>query len=445
MDWRESLRQAYESVADHPRRVFASSMGVLWGAAAIVVLLGWGTGFREFMRVELGRFGEGFVMLFPATTSSGFPGHRKGVQVRISRDDAAAAERDGGESVRALLACHNSRERLLVESDVGQIRRLDLSACDERFLALRKFEIEHGRGFDAVEAERGAAVAVLGPEAAEQLFGSPQAALGRTLRVSGKPFQVIGVPKRKGRQYFNTHRPDNRMLVIPAASAEERLGYDPQAANFFLLFPRRGGSADDAARAVLRVWGPRAGFHPDDADAIKRFSSYELLGLVDLFYAGFMIFIGVAGTVTLLIGGVGIANVHLATLAERTVEIGADHRGVAVGLRLHGGARSAAGRRTLLGAGRHHGSERLPAPDPLGRGRGRHLRRGAGGGAGCSPAAGAPGPQDGRVGRAACGDLGAGAEPRPRWALLRPARARGGDPVRWQGTRDRAIAVATAQ
>jgi putative ABC transport system permease protein len=322
MDWRESLRQAYESVSDHPRRVFASSMGVLWGAAAIVVLLGWGTGFREFMRVELGRFGEGFVMLFPATTSSGFPGFRKGVHLRISRDDAAAAERDAGESVRALLACHNSRERLLVESDVGQIRRLDLSACDERFLALRKFEIEHGRGFDAAEAERGAAVAVLGPEAAEQLFGSPEAALGRTLRVSGKPFQVIGVPKRKGRQYFNTHRPDNRMLVIPAASAEERLGYDPQAANFFLLFPRRGRGADDAARAVLRAWGPRAGFHPDDADAIKRFSSYELLGLVDLFYAGFMIFIGVAGTVTLLIGGVGIANVHLATLAERTVEIG---------------------------------------------------------------------------------------------------------------------------
>jgi putative ABC transport system permease protein len=322
MDWRESLRQAYESVADHPRRVFASSMGVLWGAAAIVVLLGWGTGFREFMHAELGRFGEGFVMMFPATTSSGFPGHRKGVHVQISLDDAAAAERDAGDSVRALLACHNSRERLLVESDTGQIRRLDLSACDERFLAFRKFEIEHGRGFDAAEAARGAPVAVLGPEAAEQLFGSPEAALGRTLRVSGKPFQVIGVPKRKGRQYFNTHRPDNRILIVPAASAEERLGYDSDAANFFLLFPRRGLDAEEAARAVLRVWGPRAGFHPDDTDAIKRFSSYELLGLVDLFYAGFMIFIGVAGTVTLLIGGVGIANVHLATLAERTVEIG---------------------------------------------------------------------------------------------------------------------------
>jgi putative ABC transport system permease protein len=140
--------------------------------------------------------------------------------------------------------------------------------------------------------------------------------------VAGKPFQVVGVPRSKGRQYFNTHRPDNRLLVVPITAAEERLGFDDEAVAFFLLFPRKGVAADEAVASVLGVWGPRAGFHPDDADAVKWFSSFEILGLVDLFYAGFMIFIGVAGTITLLIGGVGIANVHLATLAERTVEIG---------------------------------------------------------------------------------------------------------------------------
>lgn len=322
MDWREAGRQALESIAEHPRRTVASSMGVLWGAAAIVVLLGWGTGFREFMRAELGRFGEGFVILASATTSSGFPGFRKGVHVRISAEDAAAAERAAGETVRALLPCHNSSERLLVEAPGGRVRRLDLAGCDERFLARRNFEIEHGRGFDHRDVERGAAVAVLGPEAAQKLFGSPEAAIGKVLRVSGKPFEVIGVPRSKGRQYFNTHRPDNALLIVPITAAENRLGYDEKDVNYFLLFPRRGVAAEDALAAVLAVWGPRAGFHPDDADAVKWFSSFELLGLVDLFHAGFMIFIGVAGTITLLIGGVGIANVHLATLAERTVEIG---------------------------------------------------------------------------------------------------------------------------
>jgi putative ABC transport system permease protein len=322
MEWGEAWRQALESVAEHPRRVVASSMGVLWGAAAIVVLLGWGTGFREFMQAELGRFGEGFVILQPATTSSGFPGFRKGVRVRISREDAEAAERASGELVSALLACHNSRERALVEGSGGRVQRLDVAGCDERFLARRNFEIQHGRGLEREDVERGAAVAVLGPEAAEDLFGSARDAVGRVLRVSGKPFQVVGVPRAKGRQYFNTHRPDNRLLVVPITAAEERLGFDERAVGFFLLFPRKGAAVGDAVAAVLRTWGPRAGFHPEDADAVKWFSSFELLGLVDLFYAGFMVFIGVAGTITLLIGGVGIANVHLATLAERTVEIG---------------------------------------------------------------------------------------------------------------------------
>ncbi len=322
MDWGEAVRQALESVAEHPRRVLASSMGVLWGAAAIVVMLGWGTGFRVFMRAELGRFGEGFVILGPATTSSGFPGFRKGVPVRISRDDAAAAERAAGETVRALLPCHNSSERFLTESPTGRVRRLDLAGCDERFLALRNFEIEYGRGIDRRDVERGAAVAVLGPEAAEQLFGSAEAAVGQVLRVGGKPFEIIGVPRSKGRQYFNTHRPDNRLLVVPITAAEERLGFDQKAVGFFLLYPRRGVTAEDAVAAVLGVWGPRAGFHREDGDAVKWFSSFEFLGLVDLFHAGFMIFIGLAGTVTLIIGGVGIANVHLASLAERTVEIG---------------------------------------------------------------------------------------------------------------------------
>ena len=76
MDWREHLRQVLESLADHPKRVAASAMGVLWGAAAIVLMLAWGTGFRDYMKAELGSFGRPMVFVFPALTSSGFEGFR---------------------------------------------------------------------------------------------------------------------------------------------------------------------------------------------------------------------------------------------------------------------------------------------------------------------------------------------------------------------------------
>lgn len=320
MELRESLRQIAESLSDHPRRVLASSLGVFWGAAGMVVLLSFGAGFREYMKAEFSRFGEGVVVIHPASTSSGFPGYRKGVPVRIAREDARAVEDRLGERARAVLPEHLSRRRVLVEGG-GRVRRLDLSASDPRFAALRGFPMAHGRYYDGRDVARRRAVAVLGHEAATILFGSAEAAVGERIRIDGRSFEVIGVPEEKGRQYMNTNRPDNRLVMIPASTAEARLGYDERALSRILVFPAPGMASRDVVRAVLEALGPRAGFHPDDEDAVHWYDSSEILGIVDLFYAGFMVFIGFAGTVTLLIGGVGMANYQLATLAERTTEI----------------------------------------------------------------------------------------------------------------------------
>lgn len=320
MDLREQLRQAVESFRDHPRRVLAASLGVFWGAAGIVVLMSYGAGFREYMRAEFHRFGRGVIAIHPSITSSGFPGFRRGVRVRFDREDAAAVERATSELVEAVLPEHLSIERVLVKAG-DRIRRLDLHATDPRYALYRNFEIEHGRFYDLRDVEKRAAVAVLGHDAAVDLFGSARAALGRSLRVSGQAFEVIGVPRQKGRQYMNTHRPDNRLLLIPVTAAEARLGYPEQSLGRIFVVPRPGLRSADVISAVRASLGPRIGFHPDDRDAIRWYDVSQILGLVDLFYAGFMVFVGVAGTVTLLIGGVGIANYQLAILAERTLEI----------------------------------------------------------------------------------------------------------------------------
>jgi putative ABC transport system permease protein len=320
MDLRESLRQAVETLSDHPRRVVACSLGVFWGAAAIVLLMAWGAGFREYMKAELSRYGRRSVMMYPASTSSGFPGYRKGVRVEISREDAVIAARGNADLVEAILPEHLSEERVLVEAG-DRVRRLDLSASDHRYAHYRKFEVGQGRFLDAGDVEGRRAVAILGFDAAVDLFGTAERAVGRRIRVGGRGFEVIGVADRKGRQYMNTHRPDNRLLVVPITTAEDKLGYRKEAVSRLMVYQLPGVSAADSVGAVLTSLGPRAGFHPDDADAVKWFDFAQFLGLVDLFYAGFSVFIGVAGIVTLLIGAIGIANYHLATLRERSVEI----------------------------------------------------------------------------------------------------------------------------
>ncbi|MFI5397062.1 MAG: ABC transporter permease [Candidatus Binatia bacterium] len=320
MDLRERFRQAFESLADHPRRVIASAMGVLWGAAAIVLMLAWGSGFREFMREEMSRYGKGCLFIIPAVTSSGFPGHRAGVHVRLSRDDAAAAEGANHDEVEAILPEHLSRERVRAEV-AGHVRRLDLTGVDARFASLRNFSMAGGRFFDATDIELRRAVAVLGYDAAQALFGQAEHAVGRTLHVEGRPLEVIGVAARKGRQYMNNDRLDNQLLIIPITSAEALFGYDEKSVSILVVYPRPGVTPERAFRAVVATLGPRAGFHPDDIDAVRWYDLTLPSRISELFYAGFMVFMGIAGTVTLLIGAVGIANYQLATLAERAVEI----------------------------------------------------------------------------------------------------------------------------
>jgi putative ABC transport system permease protein len=321
MELREHLRQALESISDHPRRLVASAIGVFWGTAAILVLTSSATGFREFMKDELSRFGRGAIAIHPMLTSSGFPGYRKGVQVELSRTAVEKAERGNAELVEAILPEHRSRVRVPVEFK-GRMRRLDLSATDARYAYYRNFQVEYGRFYDERDVAGAAAVAVLGPEAAKELFESGREAVGNTIRVDGRGFEVIGVTRSKGRQYFNQDRPENQLLMIPVTAAEERFEYREEAVSRLLLYPRRGVDSAEALRAVRASLGPEARFHPDDADALRIFDFTRFTGLTDLFYAGFMVFIGIAGTITLLVAGVGIANYQLAILEERTVEIG---------------------------------------------------------------------------------------------------------------------------
>jgi putative ABC transport system permease protein len=321
MDLQEHLRQAWEAISDHPKRVIASSMGVFWGTAAILLLTSSATGFREFMKIELSRFGPGTVAVHPSLVSSGFAGYRKGTTVEISREAMRVAERESAEVVAAILPEHLSDERVRVEAR-GRVRRLDVSASDERFASHRNFEVECGRFYGERDVASAAAVAVIGQEAAKDLFERPCEGLGSTIRVNGQGFEVIGVTRRKGRQYFNQNRPDNRLLMIPVTAAEQHLGHREEALSRILVYPRPRVSTEAALGAVRHSLGPRSGFHPEDRDALRVYDFTRFSRITDLFYTGFMIFIGIAGTVTLLVAGVGIANYHLAMVEERTVEIG---------------------------------------------------------------------------------------------------------------------------
>ena len=194
------------------------------------------------------------------------------------------------------------------------------SGVEARYGELRRFRLGHGRFFDESDVAHARAFAVLGFDAAKDLFGSAEAALGARIRIDGRPFEVIGVADEKGRQYTNTFRPDNRLVLVPITAAEAHLGFRKESVSRLLVFPRPDVDAETAFRAAMPTLARLCSFHPDDPDAVKHFGP-TMLRLVDLFYAGFMGYIGLTGSLTLVIGGIGVANYQLATLAERSMEI----------------------------------------------------------------------------------------------------------------------------
>jgi ABC-type antimicrobial peptide transport system permease subunit len=145
--------------------------------------------------------------------------------------------------------------------------------------------------------------------------------VGRGLRVQGVSFQVVGINQPKPRQYVNISSPENDLVFVPITTAEDRLGFDADDVARFLVFPRPGAPGSEALPKALAVLGPAAGFHPQDEAAVRVYDLTSYTGMVERFYAGFLVFVGFAGTVALLVGAVGIANYHLTTLEERAHEI----------------------------------------------------------------------------------------------------------------------------
>ncbi len=109
---------------------------------------------------------------------------------------------------------------------------------------------------------------------------------------------------------------------MPITAAEELLGFNPEAVSRILVYPRPGVDPTSALAAVMQHLGPRAHFHPEDRWAYRAIDTASFTRLTDLLHTGFTLFVGIAGWIALLISAVGIANLHLANLAERTVEIG---------------------------------------------------------------------------------------------------------------------------
>jgi putative ABC transport system permease protein len=186
--------------------------------------------------------------------------------------------------------------------------------------AMRNFRAAEGRFLSSLDVERGARVAFLGPDARQRLFGR-EPALGGWIQIGSQRFQVVGIAEPKGEQLSDVGNRDDLMVVIPYTTAMRWLQASDQVEEF-MIAPRQREAGGLAIRHARQVIGLHRHFEPEQETALWAADMWDTLKLVyGMFYAlqGFFI---VAGTVTLLVGAVGVMNIMLVVVGERTAEIG---------------------------------------------------------------------------------------------------------------------------
>lgn len=333
---REALHQAFDNLRANKLRSFLTCFGILWGIIAVVVLSATGEGFRRGNQAVLEELGRNIAIVWGGRTTMQAGGERAGRRIFLTQADARAIEREAG--LVAVVSAEINRG-LPIKSRYNAAS-LQVHGIEPQYQAIRTIDIEAGRSFvetDNIEARR---VAIIGADAWAQLFATRES-LGERVQIGGLPYTVIGKIRKKN-QDSNYSGPDNDKVFVPFESMAKdfpRLEAPVGTLSQLIVAPRqavvealpavldaRTGRISDIdwplARDVRRVLAGRKDFDPADRDALQVWDT----SLESLMF-GRMIdtmrqFFGIVGVITLALGGLGVMNIMLVAVRERTREIG---------------------------------------------------------------------------------------------------------------------------
>jgi putative ABC transport system permease protein len=296
-------------------RAFLTMFAVCWGTMSVVLLLAFGEGLKRAVVAGTVGAGSNMFRVFGGETSKGFEGLPRGRRIRLVEEDLALIRTvPGVESVSPSYG----RGGVQLESP-GLRTTAYMEGVYPAFEELRSVHpASGGRFLNAHDEEQKRRVAFLGDSIAKRLFPG-ESAVGKTLRVDGVPFTVVGTMQPKMQTSMN-NGPDSERLIIPASVFQAL--YGARTVNHLLVRPRDPRQVEEVKNGVYQVLGQRYKFDPADRRALGIWDMIEQERMTRLIGGGIQIFLGVVGALTLLVAGIGVANIMYVVVRERTREIG---------------------------------------------------------------------------------------------------------------------------
>ncbi len=288
-------------------KTFLTSLGILIGVLSVVLLMAFGFGLKGYIDEQFEMLGQNLIIILPG---KGFEGGGQGLIGGIQFDDKDVSKLTRIKELMNITPVFT--KSLKIEAN-GKSEFSSLLASTTEIFKVVSLELDKGTYFTKADVEKKAKKVVIGSKIAEKLFGSNASAIGKTVRIQNQRFVVVGVFKKKGGGAMGSDVDTHSIIPIKSSYS-----FNPDKTYFTIYMSARNIKNIEIAKAEIKKTLLKR-YKEDDFTVTEQ---SELLGVVNSIFAilnGVLIAIG---SISLLVGGIGIMNIMYATVTDRTKEIG---------------------------------------------------------------------------------------------------------------------------
>ncbi len=317
IDSKTILKIAVNSLKINKMRSALTSLGIIIGVSAVIIMLAVGTGAREKIAKDMDSMGSNLLMIRSASAKSGGVRMGMGTRPTLTLKDAQAIEK----KVSGILAIapYSAESKQLTFGN--QNWSTSVGGTTASYLFIRNYEIQDGRNFVPEDIQNTAKVAIIGQTVATELFGDLNP-IHKTIRVGNVPFRVIGILKTKGQSGMGHDQDD--LIFIPITTAQKKVfGTSfPGTVNMITVKAQDSEILNQTQQEIeeLLIHRHNIGKHQDNDFEIRNLA--EMQETIKSSAMAMSVLLGAIALVSLIVGGIGIMNIMLVSVTERTKEIG---------------------------------------------------------------------------------------------------------------------------
>jgi len=310
------LKQFFQDIRKQKLRTFLTTFGIVWGTAATIILVAFGEGLYKHQKKSFHGLGDRITIIWPGRTSKPFKGLPKSRFIRFTDDDVDMVKR---EIAGITLASPEYRRSAPITYKRKTLSQEIVGIYPEWAIGRNIIPEEGGRFINNMDFDYRKRTVFLGTKIRDNLFGEGVNPVGEYVTIAGVPFLVVGVMKDKRQNSSYSGRDRNKLFV---SSATFKTMFDRRYPNNMVYQVAEGVSSRAVLKRVYELLGRKYKFDPDDEEALSVWDTIKSEEQWKPFFEGFKIFLGIIGVFTLIVGGIGTANIMYVVVKERTKEIG---------------------------------------------------------------------------------------------------------------------------